>query len=561
MFSLSIRATLFSIFATIVLLVGSQSWLAWSNVNRLGDLITAAYGDLIPSVVAAKDMQLSWLAIQVAEAEYARGTTAEARTRAVDHIKAAEAVWTRTSEFYKQLIDPTHIDEAERFAKIEKGFGDYKAKQDQMFSLSISGKTEDASALFNESIAGSAQENLDLIGTLVETNNVELKNSLENANTISSVTLIQTIGMASATLLVSVLAMIFSHVGIGRPINIMAEVVRRLAAGDLKGEIRYRSRGDEIGAIANAVQIFKESAIEKERLTGVATQEADTLAQRRAALQALIGTFEGKARTILDTFAAGALAMRNTAEDLSATAAATSDRGASVAAASEATSAIVRSVAIAARQLGASVDEISRQAAQSSKIAEQAKRAAQCVNTDVATLSSSAGAIGNVVSLISDIAGQTNLLALNATIEAARAGESGKGFAVVAAEVKALAAQTAKATEQIAAQIANVQSATANAVVSIGSITTTIEQVNEIATAITAALAQQLAATQEIDTNVHHAELATNDVSTNIGDVAQAADHTEKSASAVLGAASHLQAESLNLGREIETFLQGVRAA
>lgn len=561
MFGLSIKTKLFAIFATIVLLVGAQSLLALSNLNGLEDSLVFTHKDLLPSVVAAKDMQTSWSSMQLGEAEYVMAKTEKARSSAENEIQAAEAAWKKNSEFYKDLIGPAEVEESERFAKIEKAFDLYKTQISQIAELASSGKADEAAALFSEKMTESFNENLALIQTLVETNDGELKTTLEETDSSSKTALQQTVSGASATLLICVLAMVFSQIGIGRPLKIIAERVRRLAAGDLKGEIRYRGRKDEIGAIANAVQIFRESAVEKERLTGIATQEADTQALRRAALEALIGAFEVKARSVLDSFASAALDMSNTAEILSATAAETSDRGASVAAASEEASANVRSVATAARQLGASVDEISRQAGQSSRIAEQAKLAAQCVNADVATLSNSASAIGNVVSLIADIAGQTNLLALNATIEAARAGESGKGFAIVAAEVKELAAQTAKATERIAVQIANVQSATANAVASIGSIAETIEQVNDIASAITVALQQQLTATQEIDQNVDQAAFATQEVSSNIGSVAQAVDRTEQSASAVLSAAGNLQAQSLSLGQEIEAFLQGVRAA
>ncbi len=561
MFGLSIKTTLCAIFATILLIVGAQNWLAVSNIGRLEGSLVFTYRDLLPSVVSAKDMQASWSAMQLSEAEYFIAKTAEARSAAQQRLEAAEAFWQKSSGVYKSLIEQQEVEEADHFAKIENAFSVYRAQLSHIVDLITSEKTDEAATAFSDQMDGTFHENLQLIDQLVATNEAEMKAGLGEAKGSYQAALQQTLGGASATLLLCLLALLVSLVGIGRPIGIIAELVRRLAAGDLGAEIPYRSREDEIGAIANAVQIFKESALEKERLTGVAKQEAEKQARRRASLEALIGVFERKARIILDSFAAAALAMSSTAEGLSATAAETSERGTSVAAASEEASANVRSVAAAARQLGASIDEISRQAGQSSRIAEQAKVAAQCVTTDVETLSDSACAIGNVVSLIADIAGQTNLLALNATIEAARAGESGKGFAVVASEVKGLAAQTAQATEQIAVQIGNVQSATANAVASIRLINTTIEQVNDIANAITAALQQQSTATQEIDQNVDQAAFAAQEVSTNINGVAEAVDRTEQSASAVLDAAGNLKAELLSLGREIEAFLQGVRAA
>jgi methyl-accepting chemotaxis protein len=561
MSGMSIRATLIAIFATIICLVGIQSWLAFANVNRLGGSIEATFGDLIPSIVAAKDMQGAWSAMQLAEAGHVLAKSPEARQGAEDDIKAAEAVWTKNLAFYKGLIDPAHVEEAKRFADIEAHYAAYQVERTNILNLSNAGKADEATALLKQQQDGNFRTNHDLIGTMLAANDEELRNTHEEVGASYHLTAIETLGMAAATLLVSFMAMLFSHIGIGRPLSAITGVVRRLAAGDLSTEVSYRQRRDEIGAIAEAVQVFKVSAVEKERLTDVATHEANEQTVRRGTLEDLIGTFEGQARAILAAVTSAAGELRTTAQGMAQVAAQANERGNSAAAASEEASANVDSVAAATEQLGASVDEISRRVTQSSQIAEQARRAAQGVNSDVAKLSTTASEIGNVVSLISDIAGQTNLLALNATIEAARAGESGKGFAVVAAEVKGLATQTAKATEQISAQISNVQAATARAVTSIGAIAATINQMSEIAASIMAAIQQQSSATQEISRNVNQAAIATQGVSANMVGVAHAVKETETSASAVLGAAGSLQAQSQSLGQEIETFLLGVRAA
>jgi methyl-accepting chemotaxis protein len=350
--------------------------------------------------------------------------------------------------------------------------------------------------------------------------------------------------------------------GISRPVRRMTGAMKVLASGDISAVVPGTDRRDEIGDMAKAVEIFKQNMIETERLRVEQDESKQrTELDKKMLLNKLAGDFESGVRASLDALASAAAEMRATSQSMSATAEETSTQATAVAAAAEQASANVQTVAAATEELSSSVSEIGRQVGQSTKIAGQAVTEADRTNVTVQGLSAAAQKIGDVVKLISDIASQTNLLALNATIEAARAGDAGKGFAVVASEVKSLANQTAKATEEIAAQVASMQGATNEAVTAIRSIGGTIGSINEIATAIAAAVEEQGAATQEIARNVHEAAQGTGQVSSNIVGVNQAAAETGTAAGQVLTSAEELGKQAETLRGDVDRFLAEIRAA
>ena len=288
---------------------------------------------------------------------------------------------------------------------------------------------------------------------------------------------------------------------------------------------------------------------------------AENKSHQGRVLSELAADFQGRAGALVSVLAQSSKALEGTAQSMAATADITTHQASTVAAAAEEASISVQTVATSADQLSSSIGEISRRVTQSAQITGKAVQEARRTDAIVRALSEGADKIGQVVDLITNIAGQTNLLALNATIEAARAGEAGRGFAVVASEVKSLAQQTARATEEIGAQIAQVQSATNDAVEAIRGITGTIEEVSGIASTIAAAVEQQGAATAEIARNVQQVSLSTQEVTRNITGVSQAAHDSGVSVSHVLGNANDVSTQASRLSTEVDNFVASLRNA
>ncbi|MCA1940899.1 MAG: methyl-accepting chemotaxis protein [Caenispirillum bisanense] len=371
------------------------------------------------------------------------------------------------------------------------------------------------------------------------------------------------VGVAGGGIAVGIgIAWLLAHLGIAAPIRRSVAVLQRLSDGDLEVDVGDTGRRDEVGDIARTASVFKDSLIRsREMQAEVRAAEQRATEERRKARLDLAERLDDAVRGIVEAVSSTAVELEASAAAMSSVAEETSRQSAAVAAASEQASANVQSVAGAADELSSSIIGILQQVSGATRMAKDARAQAETAASEVKGLNETASRIGEVVDLITAIAAQTNLLALNATIEAARAGEAGKGFAVVANEVKALAGQTARATDEISRHIDAVQRATQHAVATIDVIGATIRQLNDVSDAVAVAVEEQNAATLEIARNVDQAALGTRDVSSNIEAVRQAAGESGAAASQVLSSAGELSQQATVLKGQIRDFIATIRAA
>jgi methyl-accepting chemotaxis protein len=370
------------------------------------------------------------------------------------------------------------------------------------------------------------------------------------------------VGFIAAAILIAAAGCWMLIATLAQPVKALTQAMRRLAQRDTGVQVPALDRRDEIGAMAQSVQVFVEAMIETDRMrAGQEASKAEAAANQKAMLTRLADTFEGNVGAAVRLLSSGSSELTATAQTLTRSAGQSTRQASQVTDASASASAGVQTVAAAAEQLSASIAEISRQVAQSSRMTAQAVADAQRTDVIVRALAEGAQKIGDVVGLITSIAGQTNLLALNATIEAARAGDAGKGFAVVASEVKSLANQTGRATEEISAQIQQIQTATREAVEALHGITGTIDQISATASSIASAVEQQGAATSEIARNAQQTSEATSQVAQTMTGLNQAANDTGSAASQVLTVASDVMKQAELVTAEVQRFVAEVRAA
>jgi methyl-accepting chemotaxis protein len=368
---------------------------------------------------------------------------------------------------------------------------------------------------------------------------------------------------ASAALVVALSLIVAALVRflIARPLRGLTGTIEALAADNTTVDVPATARGDELGVMARAINVFREKLIEMAALRRrQAESEAAAKAEQRRLLNELADGFEASVKGIVDSVSHAAVELQGNARAMSGVAEESTRQAGAVAAAATQASANVATVATAAEELSASISEITRQVTESAASTREAVGDVAKTGDTIGALKDAADRIGGIVQLINDIASQTNLLALNATIEAARAGEAGKGFAVVASEVKQLATQTARATDEIAGQVDSMQSITRAAVEAISSVRGKMGRIDEISGAIAAAVEEQSAATREISNNAQQAATGTDEVNRNITGVSNAANDASGASGQVLSAASRLSEESDRLRSEVNTFIAKVRA-
>jgi methyl-accepting chemotaxis protein len=557
--NLSIRSKVLSAFVVVLLLADGLGIFALQRLSAVNDASAEIRDSWLPSLRVVGQIAMYSERIRANQNTFINQPDDKGRENALKTLQLTVDMRDKAYREYQPLITPG--EERQLADIIASSWSAYQSKWQQVVDLAQKGERDKIPPIYSGEMIKDLTAYRDAISKDLELNARE-----GGRVAASSVQIYQSARyvMIGALLIVTFLCIAVALLiiaGVSQPITAMTEAMKRLAGHDLKTEIVGVERKDEIGAMAGAVQVFKDNMIEADRLTAAQKTEQKVKEKRAQTLDMLTQNFEAKIRTLVGTLSSAATEMETTAQSMTVTADEASKQSVAVASATEQASANVETVATASEELASSIQEISRQVAQSSKIAMKAVDDAKRTDATVQELATGAQKIGEVVNLIQSIASQTNLLALNATIEAARAGEAGKGFAVVASEVKALANQTAKATDEIGAQVGHIQDSTKLAVDAIRGIAQTIDEISQIATAIASAVEQQGSATKEIARNVQQAAQGTQEVASNIGRVKDASAATGAAANQVLGAAGGLTQQAQSLSREVDSFLGDVKAA
>jgi methyl-accepting chemotaxis protein len=491
-------------------------------------------------------------------------------------VEKFETLWTKNDRRFGDLKKATHqMSPAQKkaFDAFAEKRGEFVSLPLKMFEIRGSKKwnmanytlvkeaAPRAGKLLTALVGPKAEDGSRSGGMVANQKKLMLVDANSNAENISTLLTMQWALLALGLAAGGAIAF-FTSRSISTPLIRMTGAMKQLADGDLETEIPDQGRKDEIGDMSGAVQVFKENAVRNKELEADQERQKEIAEEeKRKTMNQLADDFDASVGGIVDTVSSASAELNSTAQSMASISEETSNQASAVAAASEQASANVQTVASATEEMTASISEINSQLAQASEVSKQAVENVEKTSSQMEELAQTADKVGEVVSMISDIAEQTNLLALNATIESARAGEAGKGFAVVASEVKALANETAKATEDIAEHIQKIQAATKGAVTSIGDIRTVVKQLEETSTVIAAAMEEQGATTQEISRNVQEAATGTKEVSSSIVGVTQASQEAGAASGQVTSAASELSQQSELMKSEVEKFLKQVRTA
>jgi len=559
---ISIRAKIISVVAFLLVAMAGMGLLAVMKMRSMNANTTDITTSWMPSVRVIGDLRAGVITYRNVIREHMLSETLEEKLAAEKTLATVVEANTKFRKSYETMI--TSPEERALYNEWSQKWEAYKKGTQDVMELSRrdAGKIpHDAHELNTKTV-----NKIGLEADAILAKDIELNTkggdqaAADAADTFYYAFMLVSIILGTA-IIAGVAVSFYLVQDVSKGINSIIEPMQALGKGDLSAEVPHRGEKTEIGAMADVLQIFKEALIAKKAADEAAAADAEAKIERGRRVDNITREFETMIGEIVQTVSSASTQLEASASTLTSTADRSQRLATTVAGASEEASTNVQSVASATEEMASSVGEISRQVQESARMAGDAVGQARATTERVSELSKAASRIGDVVELINTIAGQTNLLALNATIEAARAGEAGRGFAVVASEVKALAEQTAKATGEIGQQISGIQAATNDSVGAIKEISSTIERLSEISSAIAAAVEEQGAATQEIARNVQQAAQGTQQVSSNITDVQRGATETGTASSQVLSAAQMLSNDSSRLKTEVGKFLTNVRAA
>ena len=544
-------------FALVTALSTALGFLAINRMHVVNHTDAAISENYLPSLGVVGNLGLAIEDMRRAQARLALSTAGSASAQQSllsAHAAAAQAVKLRRE--YEPMTDPGV--ERDRWTTIyDQMWPTVNATTDQLAQLKSSGQDKQVVSAYVDQ-AKQFTTVLDFLRWDLKYNGDHGAQAASWSRHVYAEAWWMILGGLTVVLALSVATALFLIRHISTPLARMTGAMRRLADHEMSTEIPYADRADEVGAMAAAVQTFKEKMLRADQMSAERQVAREAQTQRSADL---VTSFQERIGGTVSIIASAATKMEATAQSLTATATETDNQANAASNAAGLSSIAVQTVSAASQQLSASISEINRQVASSATLTGNAVITVKQTDETVKALAENASQIGHVVELINGIASQTNLLALNATIEAARAGEAGKGFAVVASEVKSLAHKTATATTEIGGQIARVQQAAAEAVAAMRHIAAMIEEVGAITTAIAAAVEEQGAATAEIARNVQQTAETTDEVTTNIVGVSRSVSSTGAAAAEVLGAAGDLSRQADGLASEVEQFVAAVRAA
>ncbi len=559
---MSIRAKIITVVAFLLVVMTGMGLLAVKNMRSMNANTVDITTSWLPSVRVLGELRAGVITYRNVIREHMLSETLEEKLAQEKTLQTVVESNTKIRRSYEPLI--TSPEERALYDEWVQLWTEYKAGTEKVMELSRKAagqfpkEAHDLNTSTVNKIALKADEVLQKDITL--NNDGASKASSDAAGTYSSAVMMLGMILGLAVIAGAVVSLFLVR-DVSNGIASITKPMQALGEGDLSADVPHRGAKTEMGMMADALQVFKEALIAKKAADEAAARDAEEKIERGRRVDAITRKFEAMIGEIVSTVSSASSQLEASAGRLTSTASRSRELATTVASASEEATSNVQSVASATEELSSSVTEISRQVQESARMAGDAVGQARSTTERVSELSKAATRIGDVVELINTIAGQTNLLALNATIEAARAGEAGRGFAVVASEVKALAEQTSKATGEIGQQISGIQAATQDSVNAIKEISSTIERLSEISSAIAAAVEEQGAATQEIARNVQQAAQGTQEVSANIADVERGATETGSASSQVLSAAKALSGDSSRLQQEVGNFLTSVRAA